>query len=316
MASTALVLGGGGITGAAWEVGLIAGLAARGADLTAADLVLGTSAGALAGAQVTSGLPLAELYRAQCTPSEVEVTAAMGRALMFRYGLAVFTPGSPARARKRLGRLARASPPLAEAQRRAVIGAWLPSHEWPAQRLLITAVDADTGESATFDSSSGVSLIEAVSASCAVPGVWPPVTLNGRRWMDGGMRSAANADLAAGSERVVVLAPIWKGLRVMPAALLQCQALARGGSSVVLVAPDAASAAAMGRNVLDSAGRPAAARAGYAQAESALAAVSGLWSGERKPGASDGNADLGAVALTDDVDPRQVAGLDGGPALE
>jgi len=264
-------------------VGLIAGLAARGVDLTAADLVLGTSAGALAGAQVTSGLPLAELYQAQCTPSEVAVTATMGRALMLRYGLAVFTPGSPARARKRLGRLARASPPLAEADRRAVIGAWLPGHEWPAQRLLITAVDADTGEGATFDSSSGVSLIEAVSASCAVPGVWPPVRLNGRRWMDGGMRSAANADLAAGSERVVVLAPIWKGLRVMPGALVQCQDLVRGGSAVVLVAPDAESAAAMGRNVLDSAGRPAAARAGYAQAEAARPDVAALWSGERRP---------------------------------
>ena len=121
MASRALVLGGGGITGAAWEVGLIAGLAARGVDLTAADLVLGTSAGALAGAQVTSGRPLAELYQDQCAPSEVVVTATMGRALMFRYGLAVFTPGSAARARKRLGRLARASPPLTEAQRAAVI---------------------------------------------------------------------------------------------------------------------------------------------------------------------------------------------------
>jgi len=283
MASRALVLGGGGITGAAWEVGLIAGLAARGVDLTATDLVLGTSAGALAGAQVTSGLPLAELYQAQCAPSEVVVTATMGRALMLRYGLAVFTPGSAARARKRLGRLARASPALAEAERGAVIGAWLPSHEWPAQRLLITAVDARTGEGGTFDSSSGVSLIEAVSASCAVPGVWPPVLLNGRRWMDGGMRSAANADLAAGHERVVVLAPIWKGLRVMPAALLQCRDLARAGSAVVLVAPNAESAAAMGSNVLDSAGRPAAARAGYAQAVEALSDVAALWSGERRP---------------------------------
>src|SRR5262249_29589074 len=162
------------------------------------------------------------------------------------------------RAGRRGDRRARASPPLVEAEREAVIGAWLPSHEWPAQRLLIAAVDADTGESATFDSSSGVSLIEAVSASCAVPGVWPPVTLNGGRGRGGGMRAAATADLAAGSERVVVLAPIWKGLGVMPGALLQCQALARGGSAVVLAAPDAASAAAMGRNVLDSAGRPAA----------------------------------------------------------
>ena len=205
----------------------------------------------------------------------------MGRALMLRYGLAVFTPGTAARARKRLGRVARASPPLAEAEREAVIGAWLPSHEWPAQRLMIAAVDADTGECATFDAASGVSLIEAVSASCAVPGVWPPVQINGRRWMDGGMRSAANADLAAGFDRVVVLAPLWRGMRVMPPALRQCQQLAAGGSAVVLVTPNAESLAAMG-NVLDSASRAAAARAGYAQAEAVLPDVAALWSGERR----------------------------------
>ena len=278
MATRALVLGSGGITGAAWEVGLVAGLAAQGLDLTSADMILGTSAGSLAGAQLTSGTPLAELYAAQCAPSEVAVSATMGRALMLRYGLAVFTPGTAARARKRLGRVARRSPPLAEAERRAVIGAWLPSHEWPAQRLLIAAVDADTAECATFDSASGVSLIEAVSASCAVPGVWPPVQINGRRWMDGGRRSAANADLAAGFDRVVVLAPLWRGMRVMPPALRQCQQLAAAGSAVVLVTPNAESVAAMG-NVLDSAGRGPAARAGHAQAGAVLSDVAAVWSG-------------------------------------
>jgi NTE family protein len=278
VASKALVLGAGGITGAAWEVGLVAGLAAHGPDLTEADLIVGTSAGSLAAAQLTSGIGLAELYAAQCAPSEVAVTAVMGRALMLRYGLAVFTPGTAARARKRLGRVARASPPLAEEERRAVIAAWLPSHEWPAQRLVITAVDARTGECATFDAASGASLIEAVSASCAVPGVWPPVRINGRLWMDGGMRSAANADLAAGFDRVVVLAPLWRGMRVMPAALRQCQQLAAAGSAVVLVTPNAESVAAMG-NLLDSAGRAGAARAGYAQAQAALPDVAALWTG-------------------------------------
>jgi NTE family protein len=285
VASKALVLGSGGITGAAWEVGLVAGLAARGVDLTGADLILGTSAGSLAGAQLTSGIPLAELYAAQCAPPEVAVTATMGRLLMLRYGLAVFTPGTAARARKRLGRVARASPALDEADRRAVIGAWLPSHDWPAQRLVITAVDADTGECATFGPASGASLIEAVSASCAVPGVWPPVQINGRRWMDGGMRSAVNADLAAGFDRVVVLAPLWRGVRVMPPALRQCQQLATGGSAVVLVTPNADSVTAMG-NLLDSAGRAAAAQAGYAQAQAALADVAALWSGQRRASAS------------------------------
>ena len=298
MATRALVLGSGGITGAAWEVGLVAGLAAQGVDLTAADLILGTSAGALAGAQLTSGTPLAELFAAQSAPSQVVVSATMGRALMLRYGLAVFTPGTAARARKRLGRVARRSPPLAEAERRAVIGAWLPSHEWPAQRLLIAAVDADTGECATFDSASGVSLIEAVSASCAVPGVWPPVQVNGRRWMDGGMRSAANADLAAGFDRVVVLAPLWRGMRVMPPALRQCQQLAAAGSAVVLVTPNAESATAMG-NLLDSAGRADAVRAGYAQAETALPDVAALWSGERRA----------AVPARGDDPPEPPAGL-------
>ena len=121
----------------------------------------------------------------------------MGRGLMLRYGLAVFT----ARARRpgpASGSAGWPGPPRRwpRPSASAVIGAWLPSHEWPARRLVIAAVDADTGECATFDSASGVSLIEAVSASCAVPGVWPPVQINGRRWMDGGMRSAANADLA------------------------------------------------------------------------------------------------------------------------
>jgi len=278
VATRALVLGSGGITGAAWEVGLVAGLAAHGLDLTSADMILGSSAGSLAGAQLTSGTSLAGLYAAQCAPPEVAVSATMVRALMLRYGLAVFTPGTAARARKRLGRVARRSPPLAEAERRAVIGAWLPSHEWPAQRLLIAAVDADTGECATFDSASGVSLIEAVSASCAVPGVWPPVQINGRRWMDGGMRSAANADLAAGFDRVVVLAPLWRGMRVMPPALRQCQQLAAAGSAVVLVTPNAESVAAMG-NVLDSAGRGPAARAGHAQAGAVLSDVAAVWSG-------------------------------------
>ena len=286
MASKALVLGSGGITGAAWEVGLVAGLAAHGLDLTTADLIVGTSAGSLAGAQLTSGIGLAELYAAQRAPSEVAVIATMGRALMLRYGLAVFTPGTAARARKRLGRVARASPPLAEAERRAVIGAWLPSHDWPAQRLVITAVDADSGECTTFDAASGVSLIEAVSASCAVPGVWPPVQINGRRWMDGGMRSAANADLAAGFDRVVVLAPLWRGMRVMPPALRQCQQLAAAGSAVVLITPNAESATAMG-NLLDSAGRADAVRAGYAQAEAALPDVLALWSGERRAATAD-----------------------------
>jgi NTE family protein len=283
VAGRALVLGSGGITGVAWELGLLAGLAAQGLGLCDADLVIGTSAGALAGAILTSGTSLADLYQAQITPDGVDVTAGLGRKLIARYALAFILPGTHNRARKRMGRISRAGPDLPEAERSTVIGGWLPSHEWPSRRLQIIAVDATSGKAAAFDAGSGATLIEAVSASCAVPGIWPPVRINGRLWMDGGMRSAANADLAAECERVVVLAPIWQGLGLMTSAVRQSRRLARGGRrAVVLVAPDEAARAAIGPNLLDSSRRAPAARAGYAQAVTAAAQIAAVWSGDRR----------------------------------
>ena len=277
-AGRALVLGSGGITGVAWELGLLAGLAARGLDLAGADLVIGTSAGSLAGAQVTSGTGLAELYQAQLTPDGIDVTAGMSRGLVMRYALAFCLPGTPTRARIRMGRIALASPELPEAERREVIGAWLPSHDWPARKLLITAVDVASGKFAAFDSSSGATLIEAVSASCAVPGVWPPVRINERQWMDGGMRSATNADLAADYARIVVLAPIWQGFGLMKGTVRQCRRLAREGRAVALAVPDEQARAAIGPNLLDSSRRAQAAQAGYAQAETAAPHIASVWS--------------------------------------
>ena len=97
---------------------------------------------------------------------------------------------------------------MAEPVRRAVIAARLPSHEWPAHPLVVTAIDAHSGAFTRFDASSGVPLVDAVAASCAVPGVWPPVSIGGRRYIDGGVRSVTNADLASGCGRVLVLAPM------------------------------------------------------------------------------------------------------------
>ncbi len=277
MTGRALVLGGGGITGVGWELGLLAGLAERGIDLAGADLLVGTSAGAIVGAQITSGIPLPELYAAQLA-ADGEVTARMSALLKLRYALALARSKDPVQLRVRLGRLA--APALSEDRRRAVIGSQLPRHEWPAQRMLITAVDADTGELAAFGAASGVSLIDAVSASCAVPGVWPPVVIAGRRWMDGGMRSATNADLAAECDRVVTIAPVAQGFRAtMPAATRQVADLARAGRAVALVTPDRAALAAIGRNLLDGAFRAPAARAGYAQAASVVSEVAAVWEG-------------------------------------
>jgi NTE family protein len=200
---TALVLGGGGITGIAWEIGLLAGLADAGTDLSGADLVVGTSAGSVVGALVTGGAKLRELYERQLAPATGEKAARLNRATLAQFGWAMLrSRGRDVEFRRRIGALALAAEKAgltpSEQERLDVIGERLAGTQWPDRQLLITAVDAGTGEFRTFDRDSGVSLLQAVAASCAVPGVYPPVTIDGRRYVDGGMRSAANADLAQG----------------------------------------------------------------------------------------------------------------------
>jgi NTE family protein len=278
MTRRALVLGAGGEAGIAWEVGLLAGLAGRGVDLTAADLVVGTSAGAGVAARINSGVTLAELYETQLAPADGEIVTSFGPRVIAKYIWAVAPARrNPVRARIRLGRMAVRSRTEPAAERRAVVAARLGTHDWPTGNLLITAVDVDTGELATFDSGSGVDLVDAVGASCAVPGVWPPVTINGRRLMDGGMRSPANADLAAGYDRVVVVAPITRGLKPIPSVIDQVTELARSCQAVGLLVPDAASVAAFGRNLLDPRTRAPSARAGYAQAAAVRPDVAAVW---------------------------------------
>ncbi|MDH6464856.1 NTE family protein [Micromonospora sp. A200] len=272
----ALVLGGGGVTGVAWEWGLLAGLAQRGVVLADADLVVGTSAGSVVGAQLCSGRPVCESYEAQLAAPTGEVAARFGWSAVARLVWAGGRTRDAVRARAAVGAMAVAARTPSEASRRAVIEARLPAREWPARRLLVTAVDATSGQFVVFEATSGVSLVDAVAASCAVPGVWPPVTIGDRRYVDGGVRSVVNADLAAGAERVVVLAPMTSGFGPMPRLSAQVAAL-RSVARVAVVSPDRAARAAIGRNVLDPARRAAAARAGFAQAEAVAADVAGVW---------------------------------------
>ncbi|MET8121603.1 patatin-like phospholipase family protein [Micromonospora sp. NPDC005291] len=273
----ALVLGGGGVTGVAWELGLLAGLVERGVPVTEADLVVGTSAGSLVGAQVCSGLPLEQFYGEQLAPPSGVLAARLGFATLARMVWAGGRTRDAVRSRARIGAMALAARTPSEASRRAVIEARLPGREWPARRLLVTAVDASTGEFVVFDRDSGVTLVDAVGASCAVPGVWPPVTVGARRYVDGGMRSAVNADLAAGAQRVLVVAPTSGAFGPMPRLATQVAELRRSGARVVVLTPDAAARTAIGRNVLDPARRAGSARAGRAQAAAAADEVAALW---------------------------------------
>jgi NTE family protein len=277
----ALVLGGGGITGIAWEIGVLAGLAEAGVDLTGADLVVGTSAGSVVGAQVTSGADLETLFARQLEPPADERVARMTRAALARYGWAVLrSRGKDVEFRRRVGALALAAEQAgltpSEQERLDVIGSRLVSTEWPDRALTVTAVDAHTGEFRALDRDSGVPLLLAVAASCAVPGVYPPVTIDGRRYVDGGMRSAANADLADGYDRVVVLAPIPRGVGPLTSVDAQVTGL---GSRVAVVSPDKASRTAIGRNVLDPAARAPSAEAGRAQAARVAAQIADVWTG-------------------------------------
>jgi NTE family protein len=274
------VLGGGGVTGVAWEIGILLGLAEAGVDLSAADLFVGTSAGSVVAAQLTSGVPLGRLYEAQLADASGEIAALMSRAALARFMFAMAWPGDPQWARARLGRAALRAKTVSEAERRGVIAQRLPSHDWPQRRLLIPAVDAETGAVVVFTRDSGVSLVDAVAASCAVPLVWPPMSIGGHRYMDGGVRSVANIDLAAGCERVVVIAPTMAGLRRADRPSSQVQALSKDGDDVraVIVRPDVAARQAIGRNVLDPSHRAASAKAGRAQAAEEVQRIQVTWS--------------------------------------
>ncbi|MCP3821795.1 patatin-like phospholipase family protein [Streptomyces sp. A3M-1-3] len=280
MGGTALVLGGGGLTGIGWECGILHGLTEAGVDLSTAELVVGTSAGSIVGAQLICGLlTTVELYERQLADATGERVARLGTGLMARYAWGVLRSRDAEGYGVRMGAMALAARTPEESERRAVIAARLVSHEWPDRRLVVTSVDALTGEFKAFDRDSGAGLVDAVSASCAVPGVYPPMTVGDRRWIDGGMRSSANADLAAGYDRVVILAPITAGGGPIASARTQAARLAADGARVLLITPDRAARDAFGRNVLDPARRAPAARAGLAQAAAHAEEVAAVWTG-------------------------------------
>jgi NTE family protein len=275
MTRTALVLGGGGITGIAWELGILKGLADAGVDLSDADLVIGTSAGSVVGAQLTSGRSLDELYETQLPPADSEIGAELGRFTLLRLLPAMVLPGSQHKKLARIGRLSMKAHPPGGEKRIGVIRSRIEVEQWPARELKVTAVEAEGGEFVTFDKSSGVDLVHAVAASCAVPLVWPAVTIDGKHYVDGGMRSTANVDLAKGADVVVVIAPLPQSFS--KANSIRAQLEATGASRTAVVTPDEKALVDIGKNVLDPAKRADAARTGLRQAADVVDKVRKAW---------------------------------------
>lgn len=267
----ALVLGAGGVTGIAWMTGLLHGLENHGIELREADRLIGTSAGSAVAAQVSGPTPLTELARRQLDGTVAELPGRLSPpALVQVVGAMAFRLDKSAGLR-RLGRAARrASDEALVAPRRAVIAQRLDGTEWSERDLRIPAVDIDTGELHVFDRNSPACLTDAVSASCAVPMVWPVVTLDGHRYMDGGVWSGTNIQLALGCDRVVVLAVNTMGVK------RGLQHLGPGVRSVAIT-PDHESRRMMGRNSLDPAFRRPSTEAGVAQASRAAETIRAVW---------------------------------------
>ena len=285
----ALVLHGGGSAGNAWEIGVIAGLFDAGVDVTGADLIVGTSAGATAAAQITAAPP-AELLDAILAPPPAQQSGPVGgRASggpvldhLERTNRIIASAVDAADMRRRMGAAAleldAASDDSASARWRSIVAARLPSDRWPEQSVLITAVDARTGEPVVFDRHSGIDLVDAVAASTS-SGV--PYRIGEARYIDGGYRRNENADLASGYSRVLVLSPFGGRTRHPLEWGMQLEAqvdeLRAGGSSVESIFPDAAALAAFGDNMMDPSTRPPAARAGYDQGRDVAAGLAEFW---------------------------------------
>ncbi|PRY48979.1 NTE family protein [Geodermatophilus tzadiensis] len=288
----ALVLGGGGSTGNAWLIGVVAGLLDGGLDVTEADLVIGTSAGATAAAQLTGASPhdlLAAVLAAAPPPRSRPVGSDGGRVPvgpvadhLERTSRIIAAAEDAADMRRRMGAAAletdAASDGSGRARWRATVAARLPVRRWPGRALLITAVDAHTGEPVVFDRHSGVDLVDAVAASTAGG---PPHGIGDRRYIDGGYRSVENADLAAGYRRVLVLSPLG-GRSRHPRQwgthlAAQVDVLRARGSRVETIVPEVGSEHLFGARAMDLSLRPPAARAGHARGRALAGRLTAFW---------------------------------------
>jgi NTE family protein len=274
----ALVLAGGGIAGIAWETGILAGIADESPSaaqaLLEADVLLGTSAGSTVAAQLSSGVGLDALYERQLAATSTELNPAVGiEDIVELFITAMSEPGLTAAEKlQRIGAIAVATPTVDESVRREVIAARLPSHDWPDRVLRIPAIDTATGQLVAFDRDSGVGLVDAVAASCAVPGAWPPVTIDGRRYMDGGVGSTINLTFAGDCDAAVVLVPAGRNSPSPFGGGAAVEIAGFGGRALGVFADDDA-LAAFGSNPLDPACRIPSARAGRDQGRRVAAEV-------------------------------------------
>lgn len=293
--STALVIGAGGVSGLAWSCGTLAALEATTAqDPRTAHALVGTSQGALLVGLLASGVGTEDLvrwYRRELP--DTHPLRARARRNGATPGRRLPLPASPRLLARAVGRdpihpvtalsgllpSGRGSLDAFLAPLAAVVG----GEHWVAHPdASVVAVDYDTGRRVVFGGAGPgrPPVLEAVRASCTVPGGFPPVVIDGRRYVDGAAHSTTNADLVveAGVDEVVVLAPMAgeSGLlrRLAQRQLRdECRRLASAGIAVRVLAPTPADRAVMTANPRDPAQRFAIFEAALASGPERVAAA-------------------------------------------
>jgi len=282
--------------GIGWEAGLLVGLAGNGVDAKKADAVIGTSAGSVVGFTVASGGDLTaatSLVRGANQPASAAPLPAAANAqqqvdqLIAALSEAAANPEMADRVRVEMGRMAISADTISEAE-------WLETFstfagaDWPAA-FSCTAVSTGDGSFRVWDKAAGVDPQLAIASSCAVPGVFPPVTIGESRWMDGGGRDILNADVAAGHE--VVLAVSCLPLEIPPefstpafdalfaATRAQLDSLRAGGSKAETIVPgqEMLEISGAGANLMDFTRTADAYEAGLRQGKVEAARLAGFW---------------------------------------
>ncbi|MEU2037237.1 patatin-like phospholipase family protein [Nocardia niwae] len=266
--SVALVLGGGGPVGLSWLAGLAIGLRDNGVDLALADRFVGTSAGAVVGAVLADGGNPARLLRARSTSAPVQANPAR----MGEIFAVLRTPGQdPAEARRRAGALALAAQVGDPDEHIRRMGELAGVAQWPARDLVVTAIDITTGELRAWTRDGAASLPEALASSTAVPGVFPPIPIDGSHYIDGGLRSPVNADLAAGADVVVIAEPLAHMFPRIPSDR------ELGSATEISIVPDSDAIAAFGLDVFAPAALAPAHAAGLRQSAEAAQRLKDVW---------------------------------------
>ena len=261
----ALVLGGGGITGIAWESGVLAALIENGMKISQIDKIFGTSAGAFVGAVLSNNQDMKSYYHYLNENKDPNEQTKLKKEVYEMWRQAYIQGGNN---QESIGRLLgemidQVQPVISMKERKKAIAKRLNDSKWTSQ-LVITAINARTGQLETINQQIGMDLIDSVAASEAVPGLWPHVTMNGKDYIDGGMVSSTNACLAKDFKQILIIAPLTQKIGKLPN-VFDDEITLSNTSDVYTITPDEFSKSIIGDNIYDASVIIEVGNAGYEQ---------------------------------------------------